>query len=61
MYKKARSGQLKGFTGIDGIYEMPENPDLILHAGEESEAQSVQNVLQFLYDKQLLPEKVYFF
>jgi len=30
MYKKALSGEIKGFTGIDAPYEEPKNPDLIL-------------------------------
>lgn len=61
LYKKARSGLLKEFTGIDSIYEKPLNSDLILNAGIENEYQSVQNVLQFLYEKGILPEKVFFF
>lgn len=28
LYKKARSGQLKNFTGIDSPYEAPENPEI---------------------------------
>jgi adenylylsulfate kinase len=30
LYKKARSGELKGFTGIDDPYEIPDNPELVL-------------------------------
>jgi adenylylsulfate kinase len=33
LYKKARAGQLKGFTGIDDPYEAPTNPDLVLDTG----------------------------
>src|SRR6476660_8112057 len=36
LYKKARAGQLKGFTGIDDPYEAPTNPELVLPAGEKS-------------------------
>ena len=32
LYKKARAGQLKGFTGIDAPYEEPENAEVILEA-----------------------------
>ncbi|GAX82740.1 hypothetical protein CEUSTIGMA_g10166.t1 [Chlamydomonas eustigma] len=32
LYKKARSGQLKGFTGIDDPYEEPENAELVIEA-----------------------------
>jgi adenylylsulfate kinase len=36
LYKKARAGQIKGFTGIDDPYEAPPNPELVLPAGERS-------------------------
>ena len=32
MYKKARAGEIKGFTGIDDPYELPEQPELVLDA-----------------------------
>lgn len=32
LYKKARAGQLKGFTGIDDPYEEPQAPELMLDA-----------------------------
>lgn len=51
LYKKARAGELKGFTGIDSAYEPPENPDLLLESGTESETESVRKVLEFLYQK----------
>jgi len=33
LYKKARSGEIKGFTGIDAPYEEPENPEVIISEG----------------------------
>lgn len=51
LYQKARAGKLQGLTGIDGVYEVPKNPDLVIEAGTETEAESVQRVLQFLYQK----------
>jgi bifunctional enzyme CysN/CysC len=33
LYKKARAGQLKNFTGIDSVYEPPENPEIVVDAG----------------------------
>jgi len=32
LYKKARAGEIKGFTGIDDPYEAPEHPELVVHA-----------------------------
>ncbi|KAL7076149.1 hypothetical protein ACQ4LE_004750 [Meloidogyne hapla] len=57
LYKKARAGEIKGFTGVDSAYEPPLEPDLILNSGEETESQSIQNVFQFLYEKKILPEE----
>uniref|UniRef100_A0A914X0Z2 adenylyl-sulfate kinase n=1 Tax=Plectus sambesii TaxID=2011161 RepID=A0A914X0Z2_9BILA len=57
LYAKARAGKIPGFTGIDSDYEPPTNPELTVDAGNETEAQSVQRVLQYLYQKKILPEK----
>uniref|UniRef100_A0A914ZHA0 Sulfate adenylyltransferase n=2 Tax=Parascaris univalens TaxID=6257 RepID=A0A914ZHA0_PARUN len=56
LYKRARAGELPGFTGIDSAYEAPEQPDLILEAGIETETECVQKVLEFLYNKNVIPE-----
>ncbi|MCR9255701.1 MAG: sulfate adenylyltransferase subunit CysN [Alphaproteobacteria bacterium] len=48
LYKKARSGKLKNFTGIDSDYEPPENPELVLKAGEKSVDQLVDQILEYL-------------
>ena len=36
LYKKARAGEIKGFTGIDDPYEAPEHPELVLDASKVS-------------------------
>ena len=36
MYKKARAGEIKGFTGIDDPSEPPENPELVLRSGAQT-------------------------
>jgi adenylylsulfate kinase len=41
LYAKARSGELKSFTGIDDPYEEPLHPDIVCHTAEESIEQSV--------------------
>jgi bifunctional enzyme CysN/CysC len=48
LYRKARSGEIKGFTGIDSPYEAPEQPDLILHTEKEKVEASVEALLQFV-------------
>ncbi|MEW5992843.1 MAG: adenylyl-sulfate kinase [Candidatus Zixiibacteriota bacterium] len=48
MYKKARAGLIKEFTGISSPYEEPETPDLVVDAGKETLMESVNNVLALL-------------
>jgi adenylylsulfate kinase len=48
LYKKARAGELKGFTGIDDPYEAPQKPELVIKGGEVTVAQGVQQVLDAL-------------
>ena len=54
MYKNARSGKIKGFTGIDDPYEAPNNADLVLDTENKSLNESVAEVLEFLKSKNLL-------
>jgi adenylylsulfate kinase len=46
LYKKARKGEIRGFTGIDSPYEKPEKADLNLPTSKESVETSVQKLLQ---------------
>src|SRR5256714_1440440 len=48
LYKKARAGQLKNFTGIDDPYEAPEHPELILDATNATPAEMALTLLEFL-------------
>lgn len=54
LYKKARAGEIKGFTGIDDPYEAPEAPELTLHAGERSPAELVDEVIAYLQSKGII-------
>ena len=51
LYKKARAGELKNFTGIDSSYEEPENPDLILNTSSGNAEQLTDQIINFLKDK----------
>ena len=51
LYKKARAGELKNFTGIDSSYEEPENPDLILNTSSCNAEQLTDQIINFLKDK----------
>jgi adenylylsulfate kinase len=48
LYKKARSGELAGFTGIDDPYEPPENPEVECRTDLETPHESVERVLRYL-------------
>lgn len=49
LYEKARAGKIKGFTGIDSAYEIPSNPDVVVHAGVDSLADCVHKVFDYLH------------
>lgn len=46
LYKKARQGEVKDFTGIDSPYEPPENPDIIIDTQDKSVSECVQLILE---------------
>ena len=48
MYKKARAGEIKEFTGINAQYEEPENPELITDTDKETVEESAEKVLKKL-------------
>ena len=48
LYQKARSGELKGMTGVDDPYEAPLRPDVICETLKESPEQSLEKVIQKL-------------
>ena len=48
LYRKARAGKLKGFTGIDAPYEPPDDPEIVVRTGEQSAAECVDQILAAL-------------
>ena len=54
LYKKARSGDLSHFTGIDSPYEMPEAPEVMLDTSVMPVDQCVDTVLEFLKSRELI-------
>jgi adenylylsulfate kinase-like enzyme len=51
LYKKARQGFIRDFTGIDSPYEVPENPDLIVHTHKESVDESLSKIINHVESK----------
>ena len=48
LYKKARSGEIKEFTGVSAPYEAPDNPEIIVETGSQTVSESVAHMLDFL-------------
>jgi adenylylsulfate kinase len=51
LYKKARAGEIKQFTGIDAPYEAPENPEIIIETDHQSLEESAAAVVAYLETK----------
>ena len=56
LYRKARAGEIRGFTGIDQPYEMPESPELVVHTASCSVEESAAAVITLLNAQGLLRE-----
>ena len=54
LYKKARSGELKNFTGIDSTYEIPENADLVLDTKTNNAEELADQIINFLESKKII-------
>lgn len=54
LYKKARSGEIKYFTGIDSPYEAPEQPEICINSSEKDFDQSVDQIMDYLHTHKFL-------
>ena len=54
LYKRARLGEIKNFTGINSPYEIPDNPELIIDIDKESLEESVSKIVSFLQTKSIV-------
>jgi adenylylsulfate kinase len=54
LYKRARAGEIKNYTGVDSPYEVPSNPELVIDTGDESLEESVTKVISFLKFKKII-------
>jgi len=54
LYKKARAGEIKNFTGIDDPYEAPENPELHLHTDKMTLEEEVAIIIDYLKDNGII-------
>ena len=54
LYKKARAGEIKGFTGIDAPYEVPLNPELIVETDKNDIEACAQIVVDYLVEEGII-------
>lgn len=57
LYKKARAGEIKNFTGIDDPYQSPENPEVHLHSDKQTLNEEVEVILAELRDRGIISSK----
>lgn len=58
LYKKARAGEIRNYTGIDSPYEEPLKPELVVETGRLDLAASVNRVMQLLALRAIVPGKL---
>ena len=54
LYKKARAGEIKGFTGIDAPYEEPINPELVVETDKYDVLECANQVIDYLVKKNII-------
>lgn len=54
LYKKARSGEIKNFTGIDSAYEAPTEAEVHVKTADQSIEQSVDQIIEYLVKQQII-------
>jgi adenylylsulfate kinase len=54
LYKKARAGEIKQFTGIDAPYEAPEDPEIIIQTDKLSLESSADQVIDYLTHNKII-------
>jgi len=54
LYKKAKEGLIKGFTGIDDPYEPPDNPEIVLDTKSLSPQESAYKIVKYLEERGFL-------
>jgi bifunctional enzyme CysN/CysC len=57
LYRKARAGKLKGFTGIDAPYERPEDPEIVVRTDEQTPGECIAQVLAELLPRLRLADR----
>lgn len=56
LYKKARAGEIKNFTGIDSPYEEPEDPEIVINTIDQSPEEAATIIIDILQDRGVLKD-----
>ena len=54
LYKKARAGEIKHFTGIDSPYEIPSHPEIRLDTSRNTVDECVNSLIDYLLERKLI-------
>lgn len=57
LYKRARAGEIKDFTGISSPYEIPDDPELVVETGTLPMDESVAKVMQLLRERGIVRQQ----
>jgi len=58
LYRRARAGEIKGFTGIDSAYEPPVNAEITVGSDGEPVEKCVSSVLEYLENRGIIPKRL---
>lgn len=58
LYKKARAGEIKEFTGVSAPYEEPENAEIVVRSGETGVEEACKQILHYLEGKGLIERRL---
>lgn len=58
LYKKAREGSIKGFTGVTQAYEAPETPNLIVTTESDTVNESAKKLVDLLISENIIPSHI---
>ena len=58
LYQKARTGEVKEFTGISSPYEEPKKPELMVQTGADSLEKCTADILKLLTERNIIPKKL---
>lgn len=57
LYRKARAGEIREFTGIDAPYEIPDDAEIVLHTDKETVEESARRVVAYLEETGVIPSR----